>query len=104
MANSYDTLRGRSKFQTAGVSDITVRLKDMVIGKSLPEMTPLSADTPMSYCFVISSVEGVMYQGKQTGSLRWRSNSNYGQIKPTDSFRDRYSNNFILDKFQLSGY
>jgi hypothetical protein len=104
MANTYDTLRGRSRLQTSGVSDIMVRMKGIFPQRSLPYANIAPLPISMScYCTVTAPVGGMDTRGAQSGALKWRHNSNYGMSLATNRFRDRYNINFLLDQFQKSG-
>ena len=115
MASIYDTLRGRSRTQTAGVSDVMVRLKDMVIAKAPPALTVPSSPrwgtnvpklgitvqvdfiNPMS---VLELTPGWNYP--DTGILSWNNGSTYKTSNLMESFRQRYSKSFALTNRRLT--
>ena len=108
MANTYDTLRGRARTQTAGVSDIMVRLKAMVIANSPPDLTvPAVPSTAIRMEVLFINPMSVLeltpnYNYPDTGILSWNCGSIYKTSNLMESFRQRYFKSFALTNRRLT--
>ena len=108
MANTYDTLRGRSRFQTAGVSDKMVRLKDMVIANAPPSLsvpTVPTMDIKIEVQFInpMSVLEFTpSWNYPDTGILSWNNGSVYKTSNLMESFKQRYSKSFATTNRRLT--
>lgn len=103
MANTYDTLRGRSRTQTVGVSEKMVRLRDMVIANSPPSLSVPTVPSMSCDLYVLSPAESIIYNGSQMGILSWNNGSIYKTSNLMNSFRQRYRTNYLLDATQHIG-
>ena len=111
--SDFISFRSRNRFQRAGVSDAMVRLKDMIISIPAPALTvPVVPVNSVPHCYVIDAyitpgdliAEGLFSKGVQYGTLKWRSNSNYGKVSFENIFRERFRDGFILNKFTNINY
>jgi hypothetical protein len=108
VANTYDTLRGRARTQTVGVSEKMMRVRDAVISTLPPALSVPAVPTggiklevqfinPMS---VLEFTPGWNYP--DTGILSWNNGGIYKCSNLMESFRQRYTKSFAVTNRRLT--
>ena len=107
MSNRYQELRGRNRFEVSGVSDVMIRLKDIVLSKEpLPVVYTFVPPTSSPYGVIVNNysrpldliINGTVMNEPEYGTLKWQTNASFGRGKTWNAYRDRFFNGFRLKK------